>query len=178
MACHERDGHLVSVDVLDCSAVPESDRFTFVQSDSTEVDAIIAAAPILKGGIDLLYVDSLYTRKHVKKETYAWFPYMKKNSFILYDDVDPQPYRRGQPKDTVWSELNRTEIRYFVEHLFYANADTTSLQIRYCGTGLACLKKYSPLGTAPNRALDTQKRRPFEPTMHRTKARLRNIRPR
>lgn len=177
-ACQERDGHLVSVDVRDCSDVSECDRFTFVQSDSTDVDAIIAAAPILKQGIDLLYVDSRHLRKHVEKETYGWFPYMKENTSIFYDDVDPLPFRKGQPRNNPVAERNFDGIRDFIECLFYANSDTTSLRIYYGGTGLACLSKHSQLGAIPKPALKMPKRLFFEPLMYNIRRKLHKLRDR
>ena len=50
--------------------------------NSTDVDGIIKAAPILEKGIDVIYIDSLHTPKHVFKEVYGWFPFLKKGGVI------------------------------------------------------------------------------------------------
>ena len=69
---------LISVDIRDCSNVSSSNLWTFIKMDSSNVEGIIKKAPILKKGIDVLYVDSLHTPEHVSKEVYGWFPFLKK----------------------------------------------------------------------------------------------------
>ena len=77
-ACRMKNGNLVSVDIRDCSEISDSKYWTFVQSDSTDVDNILSKAPFLKEGIDVIYIDSLHNKDHVKKELNSWYPYMKK----------------------------------------------------------------------------------------------------
>lgn len=158
-ACHERGGRLVSVDVEDCSDVSDSDRWTFVKSDSTNVPFIVANASILEQGIDILYVDSLHQRDHVEKELMRWYPYLNEGANIFLDDVDSHPYRRGNRKDNVRAEIAFDEIRELVQGFFYANEDDLSLEIVFGSTGLAHMRKLSPRGTAPQPARQLTHRR-------------------
>ncbi len=87
-AAAENGGRVVSVDIEDCSMVSDSERWTFVQADSTDVQTITTAAPTLGDGIDVLYVDSLHTRSHVEAEVAAWWPYLKEGAVVFFDDVD------------------------------------------------------------------------------------------
>jgi predicted O-methyltransferase YrrM len=151
-ACQERDGQLVSVDLSNCSDVSDSERWHFVQSDSTDVARILECAPVLERGIDVLYIDSLHLREHVEAELMAWYPHMNAGSWIFLDDVDANPYRRGRRKDHYASEILWDEIYEFVKAFFYANEESTYLNILYGSTGLACLHKLSPKGTPPNPA--------------------------
>lgn len=151
-ACQERAGRLVSVDIDDCSDVSDSEWWTFVQADSTNIAAIVARAPLLEAGIDVLYVDSLHRRSHVEKELMGWYPLLKQGAHIFLDDVDSNPYWRGNRKDNVRAEIAFDEIREFVKAFFYANENDVSLDIMYGSTGLAHLHKRSPLGTVPARA--------------------------
>jgi predicted O-methyltransferase YrrM len=151
-ACEENDGQLVSVDIVDCSDVSTSSRWTFVQSDSTDVDFILSKAPFLRDGIDVLYIDTLHTRTHVEKELTGWYPFMKEGSHIFFDDVDSNPYRKGQRKDKVTSEVEVDKIREYVESFFYSNEDDLYLNIMFGTTGLAHYYKLSPKGTMPKAA--------------------------
>lgn len=75
---HGLNSHLVSVDIRDCSDITDFERWTFVKSDSADVHTVIQQAPVLKNGIDIIYVDSLHTAEHVYKEIYGYFPYLKR----------------------------------------------------------------------------------------------------
>jgi predicted O-methyltransferase YrrM len=156
--CEENGGKLASVDIADCSAISDSPLWTFVQSSSTAVSTIVSHAPFLEYGIDFLYIDSAHTRAHVEKEVYGWFRYLKQDAVIMFDDVDPHIYRRGERKDNPRFEQSWEEIGAFVREFFYANEDTLDLAIRYGSTGLAEIRKHSALGVEPRRAVREQKR--------------------
>ena len=59
------DAILISVDIRDCSRAVECDNWNFLQADSSDLQTIINSFPIIKNGIDILYVDSLHTPQHV-----------------------------------------------------------------------------------------------------------------
>lgn len=158
-ASEDKNGKLVSVDIEDCSDISDSDRWQFVQSDSTDVENILSKATHLKEGIDIIYIDSLHNKDHVKKELTSWFPYMKENSWIFFDDVDPNPYRKGNRKDHLNNEIAWGEIHDYVQAFFYSNEEHLYLRIFYGSTGLACFHKVSPLGTIPNEAKPIIKRK-------------------
>ena len=162
-ACEEMNGKLVSVDIQDCSDISDSDRWEFVQSDSTDVKYILSQASHLKDGIDIIYIDSLHNKKHVQKELTGWFPYMKQNSWIFFDDVDPNPYRKGNRKDHYNNEVAWREINEYVQSFFYSNEESLFLNMFYGSTGLACIHKVSPIGTLPNEA---------KPVVHRERTAL------
>ena len=166
-ACEEREGRLVSVDIRDCSDVIASERWQFVQSDSTDIAAILAAAPILAEGIDILYIDSLHRVHHVEKELMGWYPYMKERSWIFFDDIDPNPYRKGNRKDRYSSEIHWDAISEYVKAFFYANEDQLYLDFSFGSTGLAKMLKLSPKGALPNRA---------KPIIHRKNTLLNRVR--
>lgn len=166
-ACEDTGGRLVSVDIRDCSDVSDSPRWKFVQSDSVDVEFVLSQAPFLKEGIDVLYVDSVHTREHVECELMGWYAYMNEHAWIFFDDVDPNPYRKGNRKDGFLAELAWSEVREYVEAFFYANEDRSYLNMLYGSTGLACLYKLSPLGTVPE---------PARPIIHRRKTALNMLR--
>ncbi len=160
-ACEETMGRLVSVDIADCSDISNSSRWQFVQSDSSNVPLILSKAPYLGEGIDILYIDSLHRPDHLKKELVGWYPYMSEGSWIFFDDVDSNPYRKGSRKDNAKAEAAWDEIHEYVESFFYANEESLYLDIMYGSTGLACLLKLSPKGTIPFKE---------KPILHRKKS--------
>ncbi|MEW6355567.1 MAG: class I SAM-dependent methyltransferase [Planctomycetota bacterium] len=157
-ACEEKDGRLVSVDIVDRSDITDSSRCQFVRSDSTNIEFILSQAPHLKEGIDILYIDSLHKWEHVKKELEGWYPYMNAKSWIFAHDVDSHPYRTGSRKDNYGTELALDEILEYLQSFYYANEEDLYLSVQYGSTGLACFYKLSPKGTPPEDA---------EPIVHR-----------
>ena len=147
--CQENGGKVVSVDVDDCSDVADDENWRFVQSDSTDVEHVLAKAPELSEGIDVLLIDSLHVRSHVEKEFYAWYPYLNAGALVFFDDVDPFIYRKNSRKDSLYNEFNWQDIQDFVVEVFRANEDYTSLTFYLGSSGLALLEKFSPIGEVP-----------------------------
>ena len=52
------NSRLISVDIRDCKDAVKSDKWEFVQQNSVDIDLLLSKKPIIKNGIDILYVDS------------------------------------------------------------------------------------------------------------------------
>ena len=148
--CEKNESHCFSIDIKDCSEVVDSDSWTFIKNDDTDVSGIINDYPVLdQKGIDILYVDSLHTADHVMKVLYNWYPYMNKDSLIFIDDIDARVFRKGNPKDSIISELNWNEINQFTIDFVDQNYFDTTLTQYYGKTGLAKISKVSEKGSKP-----------------------------
>ena len=132
---------LISVDIRDCSKVSDSNLWKFIKMDSSNVENILKEAPILKKGIDVIYIDSLHTPEHVFKEVYGWFPFLKKGGVIFFDDIDSNPYLKGQRKDNVGIEISNRKILELIESIFISNIDIIDLSLIRGSTGLARIDK-------------------------------------
>ncbi|NDJ78116.1 MAG: class I SAM-dependent methyltransferase [Chloroflexi bacterium] len=149
-ACEAVGGHLYSVDVVDCSGVAESEAWTFIQSSDQARDTIIAAAPAVAEGIDLLHIDSLHARDHVRDLLLLWYPYVKAGGYITFHDVDPTPYLKSQRKDNPKHEREAIGMATVIREFFYANANQLYLEYHFGSTGMGIMRKLSPLHTVPN----------------------------
>ena len=77
-AIDDKEGaKLISLDIKDCSKAAESSKWEFVKQDSADIEKLLLTHPDIKKGIDILYVDSLHTASHVKKEIYNFFEYTR-----------------------------------------------------------------------------------------------------
>lgn len=150
--------NLISVDIRDCKDVSESEIWTFIKNNSADVESIVKTAPILKDGIDIIYIDSLHTAEHVYKEIYGWFPYLKKGGFVYFDDVDTGPYQMGQRKDSLSTELANRKIHDLIEAVFRSNMDKINLNIYYGSTGLGCFEKICDIGSMLDKVVYLRKR--------------------
>ena len=155
---NKKDAHLVSVDIRDCSSISLSESWTFIKKDSTKIKEILRQVPILKKGIDIIYVDSLHTKEHVQKEIYGWFPYLKKGGVIFLDDIDSGPYMNGRRKDSVSTEIANRNIYELIEAVFMANLNIIDLSFIRGSTGLARIKKICKQKTSLNEPIILKKR--------------------
>lgn len=144
-ACREHGGQLVSVDIRDCSAAASGDEWEFIKCSSTDSETIVASAPKLSQGIDMVYVDSAHVADHVRQEINIWMPLLNVGGRMYFDDIDSGPYLRGARKDSVFSEIANRSILNVVQSYFRKNIDHLSLTVMYGSTGLAWIDKLGDL---------------------------------
>ena len=149
---------LISIDIRDCKQAVKSSNWEFVQQDSIDVESLLLKKPIIKDGIDILYVDSLHTQSHVLKEVYSYFEYIKPNGVIYFDDIDSGPYMSGQRKDSISTEISNRKIFDLLEAIFRSNYSSIDFSINRGSTGLAKFIKNSELGDKLNAPLFIKKR--------------------
>ena len=145
-AIHEKkNAKLISIDIKDCSKSVNSDKWEFIKQDSIDIVKLLRKKPEIKKGIDILYVDSLHTAKHVKKEIYSYFQFIKKEGLLIFDDIDSDPYMMGQRKDSVGTEIANRKIYKLLEAIFRANMNKIDFKILRGSTGLGIFKKLTNL---------------------------------
>ncbi len=148
-ACERAGGRLISLDILDCSDVIVSDCWTFLQVDDTDQERILQEAPLLKQGIDLAFIDSWHSVRHVRRQIELWYPLIRQFGWLAFHDVDPTPYMRGQPDDSVESEIVWRDIWQLVQDFFYANEDDLLLEYHLGDKGMAIMQKLAPMSKTP-----------------------------
>ena len=152
------NARLISIDIKDCKQAINSSSWEFVQQDSVDIESLLLKKPIIKDGIDILYVDSLHTQSHVLKEVYSYFEYIKPNGVIYFDDIDSGPYMSGQRKDSISAEISNRKIFDLLEAIFRSNYSSIDFSINRGSTGLAKFIKNSKLGDKLNAPLFIKKR--------------------
>ena len=144
------DAKLISIDIKDCRSAVDAERWEFVQQDSSDIKSLLISKPIIKNGIDIIYIDSLHTAKHVQKEIYNFFEYLNEDAYIFLDDIDSGPYMSKQRKDSIGTEIANRKIYKLLEAIFRANMDKLDFEIMRGSTGLGILRKRVPLGEKLN----------------------------
>ncbi|MDA8560045.1 class I SAM-dependent methyltransferase [Candidatus Pelagibacter bacterium] len=157
--CKKKNSKLISIDIRDCSNAAKSNKWVFVQQNSVDIKNLLKTQPIIKDGIDILYIDSLHTKSHVLNEIYNYFEYIKQNGVIYFDDVDSSPYMNGQRKDSINTELDNRDIHELLEAIFRANYSSIDFSIIKGSTGLAKFVKHSNLGDRLKPPLYIRKRK-------------------
>ena len=151
---NDNGGKLYSIDIKDCSKIINDELFKnikannwkFLKSNDLNIEYILEKLPLLKNGIDVLYVDSYHDETHVKKTLEKWFVYIKKNGYIFFDDTESLNYRKSK---NFTISVNNDAINDFVKE-FYDNNNFQLLYIKYFkGSGLSEFTKLSDLGSLP-----------------------------
>ena len=151
---NDNGGELYSIDIKDCSKITNDELFKnvktnnwkFLKSNDLNIEYILEKFPLLKNGIDVLYVDSYHDETHVKKTLEKWFIYIKKNGYIFFDDTESLNYRKSK---NFTISVNNDAINNFVKE-FYDNNSFQLLYIKYFkGSGLSEYTKLSDLGSLP-----------------------------
>ena len=155
---NKTNARLISIDIKDCKDAVKSTNWEFVQQDSIDIESLLLKKPIIKDGIDILYIDSLHTQSHVLKEIYGFFEYVKPKGIIYFDDIDSGPYMNGQRKDSVSTEIVNRKIFNLLEAIFRANYSSIDFSINRGSTGLAKFVKNSELGDKLNPPIFIKKR--------------------
>ena len=155
---NKTNARLISIDIKDCKDAVKSTNWEFVQQDSVDIESLLLKKPIIKEGIDILYVDSLHTQSHVLKEVYGFFQFVKPQGVIYFDDIDCGPYMSGQRKDSISIEIVNREIFDLLEAIFRANYSSVDFSINRGSTGLAKFVKHSKLGDKLNPPIFIKKR--------------------
>jgi len=141
---------LISIDIKDCSDAIDDKNWEFVQQDSADITKLLSSKPQIKDGIDILYIDSLHTAEHVKKEIYNFFEYLNNDAYVFFDDIDSNPYMNKQRKDSVHTEITNRKIFKLLEAIFRGNMDKIDFEIMRGSTGLGIFKKRRELGVKLN----------------------------
>ena len=154
----KNNSHVYSIDIEDCSDVVVSKNWSFFQTDDRNIKKILEKFNDLNlKGIDIIYIDSLHTSKHLKEVLYGWYPYLNKNSIIFIDDIDSHSYQKNQPKDNILNNINWDEMNKFTLNFSRANRKEVTLVQYYKKSGLAKMYKVSEKGSLPKKISNTDR---------------------
>jgi len=142
------NGHVYSVDIVDCSKVLSSKNWTFLQSDDLRIDYVLSVFKKIKiTGVDLIYIDSYHENFHVEKLLNSYFEYVKKDGAIFVDDIDSFPFRK---KKDIWNSLVYDLTDDAVKEFYYNNSEKTSYTKWFGENGLGNFNKTAKLFEKPN----------------------------
>jgi len=131
---------LISVDINDCSNVIKDKNWTFLKSRDDNQKFI---SLYLKKKIDIIYLDTIHTAKHVEKIIYMYFSKIKKGGYFVIDDTFWLPYCKNQILDKFWIEINNRETFKTICEIYNANQDKMYVSFSLETSGICKIKKIS-----------------------------------
>ena len=131
---------LISVDINDYSNVIKDKNWTFLKSRDDNQKFINS---YLKKKLDIIYLDTVHTAKHVKKIIYMYFSKIKKGGYFIIDDTFWLPYCKNQTLDKFWIEINNRETFQTICEIYNSNQDKMNVSISLETSWMCKIKKLS-----------------------------------
>lgn len=131
---------LISIDINDCSNVIKDKNWTFLKSRDDNQKFINS---YLKKKIDVIYLDTIHTAKHVEKIIYMYFSKLKKGGYFVIDDTFWLPYCKNQTLDKFWIEINNRETFKTICEIYNSNQDKMKISISLETSGICKIRKTS-----------------------------------
>jgi len=139
----KKNGYVYSIDIEDCKDVIISDNWYFLKTNDLDTKKILETFEKLIHGIDLIYIDSYHDSEHVKKLAYNWFPYLKKNGIMFFDDTDNLIYRE---RKLIPHTVNVGEINEMVDMIYSSNHNNIVYSKTHGSSGLSSYIKINNIG--------------------------------
>ncbi len=136
--CEKKSGCLYSVDVDDYSKNFNSPQWTFIHGRDDNFSLVESHIP---KKIDLIYIDSFHDADHVKKIFYHYYNFLKKDGYLIIDDISWLPYSKKRERNNFNSEINNLETFHKILNIYNSNYDKFDLDYNFKSSGLARIIK-------------------------------------
>ena len=136
--CDKNNGHLISVDIVDCKEVSDNPNWEFIHSSDDNFELINKH---IRNPLDVIYIDSLHEANHVKKVFYNYYNFLKVGGLCFIDDISWLPYMKGKKKENSYVEETNFRIFNKVLEIHDSNRESFFLEFFFEGTGYAILTK-------------------------------------
>ena len=152
---NDKGGKLYSIDIQDFSKITNSDNFkninsknwSFLQSNDLDLEKILKNFPIIKNGIDILYVDSLHDPTHIEKTLMKWFKYINQYGYIFFDDTESRVYKEQR---ALFISIGNDGMDDIIKKFYYRNSNLIKYTKYFTDTGLSEFYKICDKEANPN----------------------------
>jgi cephalosporin hydroxylase len=159
------DGHVLSIDVDDCSQIDvggNRDRWTFMQADDVQFAADFPSWCEQRGlppVVDVLFVDTSHLLQHTRDEIAGWFPRLAADATVLFHDTNMTDPLIRLDGSQAWTWDNERGViqaveehvgRRYDEHTMFADvvAGFAVFHVPYC-SGLTVLSRLPSTPATP-----------------------------
>ena len=136
--CNKNNGKLYSVDTLDYSHHFKEKNWKFINCRD---DEYISVKKIVDFPVDIIFLDTEHTAKHVEKIFYYYFKFLKKDGLFIIDDISWLPYLKNKYRNNEWIENNNKETFYKIIDILNLNEKNIQVEFLFKHSGLAIIKK-------------------------------------
>tara|TARA_B110000881_G_scaffold193181_1_gene186320 strand:- start:63 stop:716 length:654 start_codon:yes stop_codon:yes gene_type:complete len=136
--CEKTNSKLFSVDVIDYSKLFKNKNWKFLRSRDDNKENINR---FLNSSVDIIFLDTEHTAKHVEKILYMYFNKLKINGLFIIDDISWLPYVKNEWRDNEWIENNNKETFNKLIEIYNSNQKNIEIMFHFEHSGLAIIKK-------------------------------------
>ena len=152
--CDKNNGHLISVDIVDCSKVSDNPNWKFIHSSDDNFELINKQ---IREPLDVLYIDSLHEASHVKKVFYNYYKFLKIGGLCFVDDISWLPYIKNKKKENSYMEETNFRIFNKVLEIHDSNTENFFLEFFFEGSGYAIITKKNNYELKEEKKISTNK---------------------
>ena len=95
----------------------------------------------LNSSVDIIFLDTEHTAKHVEKIFYHYYSFLKKGGMCIIDDISWLPYSKDEYRDNEFTEnINRSTFDKILE-IYNQNKENFYLEFFFRESGYAIITK-------------------------------------
>ena len=136
--CQQTKSKLISIDTIDYSKLFSDKNWKFIKGRDDEFTKI---NKIVKWPVDIIFLDTEHTAKHVEKILNLYFNKLKVGGLFIIDDISWLPYVKGSYRDSEWIENNNKETFLKLLDIYNVNQKNFDISFLFYASGLAIIKK-------------------------------------
>ena len=136
--CKKTNSQLYSVDTIDYSKHFNNNNWTFINCRDDNYRKI---EKYVNFPVDVMFLDTEHTAKHVEKIFYKYFNKLKINGLFIIDDISWLPYLKGNYRNNEWIENNNKETFFKIIDILNSNESNIKVEFLFEHSGLALIKK-------------------------------------
>ena len=138
--CNKTKSKLFSIDTIDYSKILKNKDWKFLKCRD---DDFIKINKFVNWPVDIIFLDTEHTAKHVEKIFYMYINKLKIGGLFIIDDISWLPYHNNAWRDNEWIENNNKETFKKLIEIYNANQNSLKISFYFESSGLAVVKKLS-----------------------------------
>ena len=136
--CNKRNGKLYSVDSIDYSHHFNEKNWKFINCRD---DDFMLIKKNVAFPVDIIFLDTEHTAKHVEKIFYYYYKFLKKDGLFIIDDISWIPYLKNKDRNNEWIENNNKETFFKIIDILSVNEKNIKVEFLFLHSGLTIVRK-------------------------------------
>lgn len=136
--CKKTGSKLYSIDTINYSSHFIDKNWTFINCRDDDYEKIERYTDF---PVDIIFLDTEHTAKHVEQIFYKYFSKLKINGIFIIDDISWLPYLKNNERNNEWIENNNKNTFYKILDILNTNNKNIEVEFLFKHSGLAIIKK-------------------------------------
>ena len=138
--CNKTKSKLFSIDTIDYSKIIKNKDWKFLQCKDDDFKKV---NKFVSWPVDIIFLDTEHTAKHVKKIFYMYINYLRVGGLFIIDDISWLPYHKKAWRNNEWIENNNRETFKKLIEIYNSNQSSLKISFFFEDSGLAVITKIS-----------------------------------